>query len=94
MAQRSESESRKLLGRLRDTMAEDAAGQARLDKITHLIADSMKTEVCSIYFLDEPRSIRLSTLVPSPLQGKILFAPAAATNFKPVPELLELPDAK
>ncbi|MCE0503800.1 phosphoenolpyruvate--protein phosphotransferase [Roseivivax sp. GX 12232] len=49
-----ESESRKLLRRLRDTMAEEAAGQARLDKITHLTADSMGTEVCSIYlFRDE-----------------------------------------
>jgi phosphotransferase system enzyme I (PtsP) len=56
MAERQESESHKLLRRLRDTMAEDAAGQARLDKITHLTADSMKTEVCSIYLFrdDEP----------------------------------------
>jgi phosphotransferase system enzyme I (PtsP) len=30
--------SRKLLKRLRGTLAEDSAGQARLDKITHLIA--------------------------------------------------------
>ena len=59
MAQRSESESRKLLGRLRDTMAEDAAGQARLDKITHLIADSMKTEVCSIYLFRDPKTLEL-----------------------------------
>ena len=50
----TETESRKLLGRLRDTMASDVAGQARLDRITHLIADSMGTEVCSIYlFRDE-----------------------------------------
>ena len=49
MIDRSESESRKLLVRLRDTMAEEAAGQERLDKITHLTADSMGTEVCSIY---------------------------------------------
>ena len=48
MPDRTETESRKLLGRLRDLMAEDAAGQARLDKITHLTADSMGTEVCSI----------------------------------------------
>ena len=44
-------ESRKLLGRLRDTLAEEGAGQERLDRITHLIADSMKAEVCSIYLV-------------------------------------------
>ena len=49
MSDNLESESRKLLRRLRDTLAEDTAGQARLDHITHLIADSMHTEVCSIY---------------------------------------------
>lgn len=59
MSERSESESRKLLGRLRDTMAEDAAGQARLDKITHLIADSMGTEVCSIYLFRDNETLEL-----------------------------------
>ncbi|GAA4222976.1 phosphoenolpyruvate--protein phosphotransferase [Sagittula marina] len=59
MAPNSESESRKLLGRLRDTMAEDAAGQARLDKITYLTADSMKTEVCSIYLFRDPETLEL-----------------------------------
>ena len=39
MPEQTESESRKLLRRLRDAMAEDSAGQARLDKITHLTAD-------------------------------------------------------
>jgi phosphotransferase system enzyme I (PtsP) len=54
MAERIETESRKLLGRLRDAMASDDPGQARLDKITTLIADSIGTEVCSIYlFLDD-----------------------------------------
>ncbi|NDV98643.1 phosphoenolpyruvate--protein phosphotransferase [Salipiger sp. PrR002] len=55
----TESESRKLLGRLRDTMAEDAAGQARLDKITHLTADSMGTEVCSIYLFRDEETLEL-----------------------------------
>lgn len=55
----TESESRKLLGRLRDTMAEDAAGQARLDKITHLTADSMGTGVCSIYLFRDPETLEL-----------------------------------
>ena len=59
MAPNTESESRKLLGRLRDTMAEDAAGQARLDKITHLTADSMGTEVCSIYLFRDPETLEL-----------------------------------
>jgi len=48
MPERTESESRKLLRRLRDTLATTGGGQDRLDRITHLIADSMGTEVCSI----------------------------------------------
>ncbi|MFD1343800.1 phosphoenolpyruvate--protein phosphotransferase [Litorisediminicola beolgyonensis] len=59
MPDRSESESRKLLGRLRDTMAEEAAGQERLDKITHLTADSMGTEVCSIYLFRDDETLEL-----------------------------------
>ncbi|WP_420861057.1 phosphoenolpyruvate--protein phosphotransferase [Algirhabdus cladophorae] len=59
MPERKESESRKLLGRLRDAMAEDSAGQARLDKITHLTAHSMGTEVCSIYLFRDPETLEL-----------------------------------
>lgn len=59
MAERTESESRKLLGRLRDTLAEDSAGQARLDRITHLIADSIDTEVCSIYLFRDTETLEL-----------------------------------
>ena len=59
MAEATETESRKLLGRLRDTMASDVAGQARLDKITHLIADSMGTEVCSIYLFRDEETLEL-----------------------------------
>lgn len=59
MQQRNESESRKLLGRLRDAMASDEAGQARLDKITHLIADSMGTEVCSVYLFRDEETLEL-----------------------------------
>ena len=59
MTPNSESESRKLLGRLRDTMAEDALGQARLNKITHLTADSMGTEVCSIYLFRDADTLEL-----------------------------------
>ena len=59
MSEQSDSESRKLLGRLRDTMAEDSEGQARLDKITHLIADAMLTEVCSIYLFRDEQTLEL-----------------------------------
>ncbi|MEL6617613.1 MAG: phosphoenolpyruvate--protein phosphotransferase [Pseudomonadota bacterium] len=59
MAERVETESRKLLGRLRDAMAGDAPGQARLDKITHLIADSTGSEVCSIYLFRDVETLEL-----------------------------------
>ncbi|MBK0328562.1 phosphoenolpyruvate--protein phosphotransferase [Rhodobacteraceae bacterium F11138] len=59
MSERTETESRKLLGRLRDAMASDVAGQARLDKITNLIADSMGTEVCSVYLFRDPETLEL-----------------------------------
>ncbi|MGC8203642.1 phosphoenolpyruvate--protein phosphotransferase [Aliiroseovarius sp. PTFE2010] len=59
MADGLESDSRKLLGRLRDTLAESSAGQARLDRITHLIADSMRTEVCSIYLFRDSETLEL-----------------------------------
>ncbi|GAA5071176.1 phosphoenolpyruvate--protein phosphotransferase [Roseibacterium beibuensis] len=59
MVEQSESESRKLLSRLQAVMAEAAAGQERLDRITHLIADSMGTEVCSIYLLRDADTLEL-----------------------------------
>lgn len=59
MAERSESDSRKLLGRLRDAMAGDDEGQARLDKITNLIATSMGCEVCSIYLFRDEDTLEL-----------------------------------
>ncbi|MGB7242831.1 MAG: phosphoenolpyruvate--protein phosphotransferase [Sulfitobacter sp.] len=59
MAERVETESRKLLGRLRDAMAGDDAGQARLDKITQLIASSMACEVCSIYLFRDDETLEL-----------------------------------
>jgi phosphotransferase system enzyme I (PtsP) len=59
MPERIETESRKLLGRLRDAMASNVAGQARLDKITHLIADSMGTEVCSVYLFRDEDTLEL-----------------------------------
>ncbi|GAA6148369.1 phosphoenolpyruvate--protein phosphotransferase [Pseudooceanicola nitratireducens] len=54
-----QTDSRQMLARLRAAMAEEAAGQARLDKITHLIADSMKTEVCSVYLFRDADTLEL-----------------------------------
>ncbi|WP_442902570.1 phosphoenolpyruvate--protein phosphotransferase [Frigidibacter sp. MR17.24] len=59
IADREDRESRKLLSRLRDTLATPAKGQERLDRITHLIADSMGTEVCSIYLFRDPTTLEL-----------------------------------
>ncbi len=49
-----------LLKRLRDTMAEAKEGQQRLDQVVHLIADSLNTQVCSIYLKREDGSFELS----------------------------------
>lgn len=59
MADLSESQSRRLLGRLREVLASDSAGQARLDQIVELIASSMGTEVCSIYLFRDPETLEL-----------------------------------
>ncbi len=59
MPETYESESRKLLRRLRDTLAEAGEGQERLDRITHLIADSMGSEVCSIYLFRDADTLEL-----------------------------------
>tara|TARA_R110002110_G_scaffold40211_4_gene128764 strand:- start:3114 stop:5360 length:2247 start_codon:yes stop_codon:yes gene_type:complete len=59
MAERFETGSRKLLGRLRVAMASDDAGQTRLNKITHLIATSMGCEVCSIYLFRDKDTLEL-----------------------------------
>ena len=58
-AWRVESESRRLLGRLREAMAEGAPGQARLDRIVALVAQSMRTEVCSVYLFRDPETLEL-----------------------------------
>ena len=59
MADQGDSESRRLLRRLRDTLAEDSAGQARLDHIVEIIASSMRTEVCSIYLFRDDETLEL-----------------------------------
>ncbi len=59
MPERSETQSRRLLRRLRDTLALPGAGQERLDRIVRLIADSMRTEVCSIYLFRDAETLEL-----------------------------------
>ncbi|MGR3616734.1 MAG: phosphoenolpyruvate--protein phosphotransferase [Paracoccaceae bacterium] len=59
MVENTDSESRKLLRRLRAVMAGDEAGQERLDRITHLIADSMGAEVCSVYLFRDEETLEL-----------------------------------
>ena len=59
MPERMESESRKLLSRLQATLAEAGEGQERLDRITHLIADSMGVDVCSIYLFRDADTLEL-----------------------------------
>ncbi len=59
MTERSESDSRKLLRRLRDVLATPAKGQDRLDQITQQINASMRTDVCSIYLFRDPETLEL-----------------------------------
>ena len=59
MADRTESDSRKLLRRLRDTLAQPGQGQERLDRIVRLIAGSIGTEVCSIYLFRDAETLEL-----------------------------------
>ena len=59
MADGTESQSRKLLRRLQAALAEAGAGQERLDRITSIIAESMGTEVCSIYLLRDSGTLEL-----------------------------------
>ncbi|MDC1397120.1 phosphoenolpyruvate--protein phosphotransferase [Octadecabacter sp.] len=59
MPDRFETQSRKLLGRLRDIMASGDAGQARLDEIVRLIASSMRADVCSIYLFRDVETLEL-----------------------------------
>ncbi len=61
MPDRLETESRKLLRRLREELAgaEGTNGQARLDRIVGLIAESMRTEVCSVYLFRDAGTLEL-----------------------------------
>ena len=53
------TDSRQMLGRLREIMAEDGGGQTRLDRITRLIAREMRAEVCSIYLFRDADTLEL-----------------------------------
>lgn len=59
MSDVSQTDSRKMLKRLRAVMAEDTGGQTRLDQITHLIAEEVHIEVCSIYLFRDPDTLEL-----------------------------------
>ncbi len=59
MPHRTETDSRKLLRRLRDEMSLSAPGQERLDRITTIIAESMGVEVCSVYLIRDPDTLEL-----------------------------------
>ncbi|WP_210530233.1 phosphoenolpyruvate--protein phosphotransferase [Rubellimicrobium arenae] len=63
MPDRTESESRKLLGRLSAVMAATSVGQTRLDRIVQLIASSMGCEVCSIYLFRDAETLELCATV-------------------------------
>lgn len=63
MPERAESESRKLLGRLRAALAETSAGQDRLNRVVGLIAGSMGAEVCSIYLFRDAETLELCATV-------------------------------
>ena len=53
------TDSRQMLARLRDVMAEDSAGQARLNTITTLIAEEMHSQVCSVYLFRDEETLEL-----------------------------------
>ncbi len=59
MPHRTETDSRKLLRRLRDEMSLSNPAQERLDRITTIIAESMGVEVCSIYLFRDPETMEL-----------------------------------
>jgi len=59
MADNSGQDSRRLLRRLRDALAEEGEGQQRLDRVTRIIAESMGTDVCSIYLKRDAKTLEL-----------------------------------
>ncbi|MDE9451722.1 phosphoenolpyruvate--protein phosphotransferase [Aliiroseovarius sp. Z3] len=59
MAESQQTDSRKLLVKLRETLASASQGQERLDRITSLIAESLGVEVCSIYLFRDSETLEL-----------------------------------
>lgn len=59
MQDRKDSDSRKLLRRLKEILGAPGGGQDRLDQITHHIADSMGSNVCSIYLFRDADTLEL-----------------------------------
>ncbi len=59
MKKEFKTNSVKMLANLREVMAQDAEGQARLDQITGLIAGEMRAEVCSIYLFRDEETLEL-----------------------------------
>ncbi len=55
----SEPALRVIMRRLRDIMSEPGDGQSRLNKIVHLVAGVMVTDVCSIYLKRQDGSLEL-----------------------------------
>ena len=55
----SQVDSRSLLRRLRDLLADSGGAQTRLDRLTEEVAHSMRTDVCSIYLLRDSRTLEL-----------------------------------
>src|SRR4029453_8423671 len=47
----STTSAREILTGLHDVMASKASAQAKLNKVVRIIADAMRSEVCSIYLL-------------------------------------------
>src|SRR5690554_6067676 len=52
-------DSRILLTRLRETLAEAGEGQERLNRIVRVIAESLATEVCSVYLRRDENVLEL-----------------------------------
>lgn len=59
MTEKFETDSRQMLGQLREALASEGTGQARLDQITQLIANSMRAEVCSVYLFRDAETLEL-----------------------------------
>ena len=59
MTQIKRQDSRDLLNRLRESLAKSGDGQERLDHLVDIVADSLQTEVCSIYLCRDPITLEL-----------------------------------